>query len=84
MKNEQLKVLGQLRVECYAGYKGEQRPLRFYLADHRYQVKEVLDQWYEPEDTYFQVRADDGNTYILRHTRKDSDDVWTLESSSAR
>jgi hypothetical protein len=29
-------------------------------------VKEVLDQWDGPSDTYFKVRADDGNLYALR------------------
>ena len=70
----------RLRVECYAGYKAEQRPLRFYLREQRYAVEEVLDQWYSPEDTYFRVRADDGNIYILRHTENGQDDAWTLES----
>jgi len=68
----------QVRVECYAGYKAEQRPLRFYLRQQRYEVEEVLDQWYGPEDTYFRVRAGDGNTYILRHSR--GTEAWTLES----
>jgi hypothetical protein len=71
----------QVRVECYAGYKAEQRPLRFYLREQRYEVEEVLDQWYGPEDTYFRVRANDGNTYILRHFR--GMDAWTLESFRA-
>ena len=71
----------RLRVECYAGYKAEQRPLRFYLREQRYEVEEVLDQWYGPEDTYFRVRAGDGNTYILRHSR--GVDTWTLESFRA-
>jgi hypothetical protein len=68
----------QVRVECYAGYKAEQRPLRFYLREQRYEVEEVLDQWYGPEDTYFRVRANDGNLYILRQGRASS--VWTLDS----
>ncbi len=71
----------QVRVECYAGYKAEQRPLRFYLRERPYEVEEVLDQWYGPEDTYFRVRAQDGNTYILRHSR--AWDAWTLESFRA-
>ena len=68
-----------VRVECYAGYKAEERPLRFYLGQHRYEVEEVLDQWYGPEDTYFRVRAQDGNTYILRHSPR-PEDAWTLEA----
>lgn len=69
----------QVRVECYAGYKADERPLRFHLGEHRYEVEEVLDQWYGPEDTYFRVRAHDGNTYILRH-RAGEGDCWTLQA----
>jgi hypothetical protein len=70
-----------LRVECYSGYKADEWPRGFYLGERRYQVEEVLDQWYSPEDTYFRVRADDGDIYILRHNHeKDPEDAWTLES----
>jgi hypothetical protein len=70
----------ELRVECYAGYKADEKPTRFYIGEGRYEVEEVLDQWYSPNDTYFRVRADDGNIYVLRHTEHGSEDVWTLES----
>ena len=56
----------KVRVECYAGSKAEERPVRFNLEEHDYFVEEVLDQWYGPDDAYFKVRADDGNLYILR------------------
>jgi len=70
----------QARVECYAGHKSEQRPLRFYLGAQRYEVEEVLDQWYSPDAIYFRVRAHDGNFYILRHRQHPLEDSWTLES----
>jgi hypothetical protein len=68
----------KLRVECYAGRKADERPVRFQLDDRDYLVEEVLDQWYGPDDTFFKVRADDRNLYILR--RNTSRDEWTLES----
>ena len=84
MKNEIFKETPkptlQIRVECYAGYKADQRPLRFYLGAKSYQVQEVLDQWYGPEDSYFKVKANDGNFYILRQHKKDQAALWTLES----
>ena len=43
-------------------------------------VEEVLDQWYGPSDTYFKVRADDGNLYILRKETAAPDGPWHLES----
>ncbi len=70
----------QVRVEAYSGYKADQRPLCFYLRDRKYQVEEVLDQWYGPDDTYFRVRAEDGNIYILRHSHAGPEGGWTLES----
>jgi hypothetical protein len=68
----------KLRVECYAGRSADERPVRFQLDDRDYLVEEMLDQWYGPDDTFFKVRADDRNLYILR--RNTSRDEWTLES----
>ena len=70
-----------LKVECYAGYKADERPLRFTSTGpsaHIYQVKEILDRWYGVGYQCFKVRADDGNLYILRHD--ESEDRWTLDS----
>jgi len=68
----------KVRVECYAGRKADERPIRFYLDDHPYNVQEIVDQWYGPADTFFKVRADDGNVYILRCGGVE--DTWSLES----
>ena len=70
----------KIRVECYSGYKGDQRPTRFYLGKRAYQVREVKDQWYGPKDAYFKCLADDGNYYILSHRRLGEGDYWVLES----
>jgi hypothetical protein len=67
-----------VRVQCYAGRKADERPVRFQLDDHEYLVVDVVDQWYGPEETFFKVCADDGNLYILRHSH--AADEWTLES----
>ncbi|MFL6652855.1 MAG: hypothetical protein ACJ8J7_16395 [Sulfurifustaceae bacterium] len=65
-----------IRVECYAGYRGEETPQRFYLGERAIDVAEVLDRWLAPAHRYFKVRGADGNIYILRH---DVDgDRWTL------
>jgi len=71
----------QVRVECYAGYRADQRPVRFELRGHPFEVREVDDQWYSPDATYFRVLADDGNFYVLRH--EESKDVWTLDGFRA-
>ncbi|MBZ5560840.1 MAG: hypothetical protein LAP13_00305 [Acidobacteriia bacterium] len=71
----------RLKVECYAGYKADERPLRFIpltpLA-RTFEVRQVLDQWYGAGYTCFKVLADDGNLYILRHDN--AEDIWTLDS----
>lgn len=71
----------KVRVEAYAGRKANERPLRFHLGEHGYTIEEILDQWYGPSDTFFKVRADDGNLYILRCREPEGE--WTLESFRA-
>ena len=70
--------MNKIRVECYAGYKGEQYPRRFVLGNQILEVDEVEDQWYSPSSQYFRVRAGDGNTYVLQHDQEL--DRWSLES----
>jgi hypothetical protein len=68
----------KIQVECHAGYKADERPIKFWLGETVLFVEAVEDQWYGPDDTYFRLRADDGNTYVLCH--KQQSDTWTLES----
>lgn len=68
----------RVHVECYSGYKADQRPIRFQLGDRVYIVEELLDQWYGPDYLYYKVRADDGNLYILKQNQ--TADEWTLEA----
>jgi hypothetical protein len=70
----------KIRVECYSGFKADERPLRFFLGERGYQVLEIQDQWYGPESTYFKVRADDGNFYILRNAWSEQTSSWFLEA----
>ncbi len=55
-------------------------PVRFRLDGHEYFVEEVLDSWYGLEHVFFKVRADDVNTYILRHKTLVPDGEWELVS----
>ncbi|MEW6331891.1 MAG: hypothetical protein AB1560_10560 [Pseudomonadota bacterium] len=71
-----------LRVECYAGYRGEQEPLRFWLGERPVTVTEILDRWLAPEHRYFKIRGDDGGTYILRHDMHA--DHWELTLFESR
>jgi hypothetical protein len=65
-----------VRVECYAGYRGEETPRRFHLGEREIEVDEVLDRWLAPDHRYFKVRGDDGARYILRHDPNSGD--WEL------
>ncbi len=56
-----------VQVECYAGYRGEETPVRFRLGDRLVEVREVVDRWLAPEHRYFKVRGEDGDIYILRN-----------------
>lgn len=71
-----------MQVQCYAGRKGDERPVRFQVEDRNYMVEDLIDQWYGPDDAYFKVRADDGHAYLLR--RGTFAGNWNLDSLGAR
>jgi hypothetical protein len=73
--------MSEIRVECYAGFRADQRPMRFVLRGRTFEVLEVEDQWYSPAAIYFRVRAADRNFYVLRHD--EIQDVWTLDAFRA-
>ncbi len=56
-----------IKVECYAGYRGEETPQRFWIGTRKTEVKKVLDRWLAPDHRYFKILGDDNATYILRH-----------------
>jgi hypothetical protein len=66
----------KLKVECYAGYRGDEEPRAFALGARHLDVREILDRWVAPDHRYFKVAASDGDTYILRHD--DATGEWTL------
>lgn len=67
-----------LRVECYAGYKGGERPLKLQIDEQMMEITEVEDRWYSPGATYFRVLVVNGERYVLR--RDEGQDVWTFEA----
>lgn len=66
----------RIRVECHAGYRGEERPIRFFLKQRCIEILDIIDQWYGPDYRYFKVRGDDGSVYILRQVLDNED--WEL------
>ena len=57
----------QIRVNCYAGYRGEETPRSIIMADHTIEVLEVQDRWLAPDHRYFKLLGDDKAIYIIRH-----------------
>jgi len=67
-------------VQCYAGSKADEWPVRFQLDERAYLVEEVIDQWYGLEHVFFKLRADDNKVYILRHRFSVPNGEWELVS----
>ena len=73
-----------VQVQCYAGRKADERPVRFQLGDHEHAVIEVLDQWYDPEATFFKVRTDDGIFIFCDTLTQQVNGCWSLSGGSTR
>ena len=65
-----------VQVECYSGYKADERPLKLHLGKRTIEIVEIEDRWYSPGATYFRVRVEDGDRYVLRH--EEAQDFWSL------
>jgi hypothetical protein len=74
----------KVKVVCYAGYRAEETPVRFYLGDRCIEVTEVLDRWLDPAHRYFKLRGDDNGIYILRHSIDNDHWEMTLFDSGTR
>jgi hypothetical protein len=68
-----------VRVECYAGYRGEETPRRIRLANRWLEIAEIVDRWLAPDHRYFRVRAEDGDILVLRH--ETASQRWELLSA---
>jgi hypothetical protein len=70
-------------VECYSGYKANERPVAFMFEGCRREVSETLDRWYEggmkpdaPVIDYFKVKTSEANVFILRYDIQS--DEWAI------
>lgn len=75
--------LVSIQVEAYAGYKADETPRRFRMAEQWIDVEEVLDRWYQveslpewPRADYFKVRGADQREHLLKHDQET--DEWFL------
>ncbi len=55
-----------LAVECYAGYRADERPTALTLGGRRIAVHEILDRWLGEDHAYFKVVGEDGALYVIR------------------
>ena len=60
----------EVKVECYAGHRGEQTPLRIRFDSRVVEVAELIDRWHGPDYRYFKILGDDKATYLLRHDER--------------
>ncbi len=65
-----------LEVECYAGYRADERPLALRHEGRRVAVRQLHDTWHDPDHTYFTLTGEDGLLYTIRHDR--AADAWEL------
>lgn len=66
----------KIRVECYEGYRGQERPRRLLFGRRQVAVVEIVDRWLDPEHRYFKVRGDDDGLYIICYDVPE--DHWEL------
>lgn len=50
------------------GRGGESEPRCFYLGARRLPVIAILGRWKDPAHHYFEVKAEDGRCFVLRHS----------------
>jgi len=72
-----------IEVECYSGYRANERPVAFTFQDRRWQVEEIIDRWYEggvhanePALDYFKVRTSEDRIFLLRYNSLF--DAWSI------
>jgi len=67
-----------MRICVYGcpGKDGRSEPHVFYPGAHRLPVIAILDRWADSGHRYFEVKADDGRSFVLRHVP--APDQWEL------
>ena len=72
----------KIKVEFYSGYKGNEKPIRFFMGNRCVEVEQVVDRWYGENAGYFRVLGSDENLYILKGPVADGQ--WELVSFTHR
>jgi hypothetical protein len=80
----------KIPVECYSGYRANERPMAFTFQERRWEVAEIVDRWYEgglepgrAHVNHFKVRTVEGNVFLLRYLSLfDAWSIWFEESET--
>ena len=65
-----------IRVDCYAGYRGEETPRQLTIGARSISVVAIQDRWLAPDHRYFKIIGEDQGLYIIRHDPFKN--VWQL------
>jgi hypothetical protein len=57
--------MAEVRVECHAGYRGDETPRRCHVAGRTIEITEILGRWKEPGALFSLVRGCDDRAYVL-------------------
>ena len=76
-------IFDTIQVECYSGYRANERPLSFTWRGTKRRVEKIVDRWYEggqntkePSLNYFKILTGGGEEFILRYNSLF--DVWAV------
>ncbi len=72
----------ELRVESYAGYKGEETPRAFTHEGMRREISKIISRWYTENHAYFRVQTQDGYIYVLRYELEQFE--WEMVMAESR
>ena len=59
--------MSDFRIECYAGYRGDESPTAVIVGGQRYPVAGILQQWQEPGRRCFKLRLVGGSECLVCH-----------------
>lgn len=72
----------RIEVECYSGYRAEERPRLLLIDGRSVEAADIVDRWRTPEHRYFKVLGNDGRLYLIRHPV--AGNGWELISINGR
>ena len=66
----------KLEVECYSGFKADERPVRFRLDERQYLVEEIVDHGTQDVSTKFALMMGVSTSYAVRPRLRRAHGIW--------